>query len=153
MLGKKPDEYIREPFIWETNQDGTYETSWMTAFESTDRQTLAVENQIKDKNSLYHHYKELIHVRRSSDVLISGEIKSTPLDKPGLVMFERLLDKESLFVVHNMTSKTNSLDLNEKLFEGYKEYKDVYFSTNDKNSVKKAKIQLEPYSTIILEKK
>lgn len=153
MLGKKPDEYIREPFIWETNQDGTYETSWMTAFESTDRQTLAVENQMKDENSLYHHYKELIHVRRSSDVLISGEIKSTPLDKPGLVMFERLLDKESLFVVHNMTGKTNSLDLNEKFFEGYKEYKDVYFSTNDKNRVKKAKIQLEPYSTVILGKK
>lgn len=153
MFGVKPDEHIREPFVWSEDESQSPNTRWIQPFENTDRKNLAADKQINDKDSVYNHYKKLIYARRANEALIKGDILSSPIDKEGLVIFERIHGKKTALVVHNVTGKPLQFDLNEKFFESYSEYKSIFFRTSEKNTVKNKVITLNPYSTIILEKK
>lgn len=141
MEGAKPDEWIREPFLWSDE----YKTDWERNKHNKD--TVPVEEQLEDPTSLVNHYKNLIHVRRSNEALIKGEINKTTLKEEGLVIFERLTDTESLLVVLNMTGEEIELSLT----EDYVTYNNIYY-TDAGATLEKEVIKLPAYSTTILRK-
>jgi len=146
MEGVKPDENIREPFPW--SESSSYNTGWMEPFYNIPGRNNTAKAQMKDESSLYHHYKTLIHVRRTSDALINGEIIDPDIIDYDFISFIRETKDESLLVIHNLTGKKKTIELNEKT----KEYKNLYYSLDEKNELNKGKIKMEPYSTIILKK-
>jgi alpha-amylase len=153
MKGMKPDEYIREPFVWSNGEkeDGT--TAWIAPRYSKPDQVPPLDEQINDENSLFQHYKKLIHVRRTSNILVQGEIQSARLTVSGIVSFKRVLDDQSLLVIHNLTGEEKEVVLEKDL----NVYGEIFFNGDSSSKVKKQgdsiKVQLAPYSTIILDKK
>jgi alpha-amylase len=141
MEGQKPDEWIREPFLWSDD----YKTTWER--NKHNNNTVPVEEQLEDPNSLVNYYKELIHVRRSHEALIKGEINKTTLKADGLVVFERVTETESLLVVLNMSGKEVDLTITEK----YADYTSIYYS-DKQASLKNEILKLPAYSTTILQK-
>lgn len=143
MQGQKPDEWIREPFIW----GDEFQTEWER--NKYNKETPSALEQLEDDHSLLNHYKNIIYVRRSHEALIKGEIRKTTIREQGFVIFERYLEDEAVLVVHNMTGAERELNVTEK----YQDYKKIYFSSKKNTNLKGTVLVLPAYSTVILESK
>ncbi|MBD8069540.1 alpha-amylase family glycosyl hydrolase [Bacillus sp. PS06] len=148
LEGSKPDEYIREPFIWNSGEAAKEQTSWITSKHNQDKEVKSLEAQLDDENSMYTHYRDLINARRGNLALIEGALKSTSYRENGLVTFKRQTDKEEVLVLHNVSKKAITIALD----DADKEFNQVYFASFDQSKVTES-IDLPPYSTLILLKK
>jgi alpha-amylase len=146
MNGSKPDEDIREPFIWSSDMKDKNQTSWESVGEN-DASKVAVDVEQKNKDSLYNWYKNLIFARRSSKILMDGEVQETNYSVDGIVSFKRVLNNDSLLVVSNMTGKTKKLTLT----KADSNYKKIYFETSKKVELSKS-LTIPAYTTVILSK-
>jgi alpha-amylase len=63
MLGDKPDEQIREPFIWYTKSK-LPETNWEPITSNT--KTDSVEKQQSNTDSLLNYYKTIMKLRQGT---------------------------------------------------------------------------------------
>lgn len=147
MRGKKPDEFIREPFLWDVKNKDKGRAAWVTPRYSTDSIIVSAAQQMKDKTSLFNYYKTFIAFRNNSKALTFGELKPVDIGIKEVCSFQRSYEDENLLVLHNL-SKT---DLNISLPEDLKEYKNVAFKTKN-SDVKNNIFQLSSYSTLILKK-
>lgn len=148
MLGVKPDQYIREPFLWDKKDKDQLRATWIQPRNSTDSTIVPLAVQQQDKNSLLNFYKSLISLRNKSYALTYGDLSMVKLTgQPALCAFARTDANQSLLVIHNL-GQTNATV---KLPQGYQEYKTVYFSTKTP-TIKSNQVQIPEYSTVVLSK-
>lgn len=147
MMGKKPDEFIREPFLWDTKEKDKGRTTWVTPRYNTDTSILPAAKQVKDKNSLFNYYKTFIAFRNNSNALTYGEIEPVDFGIKEVCAFKRNYEGENLLVLHNLSKTDTTISLPENL----KEYSTVSFKTKN-CTIKNNTVQLIAYSTVILRK-
>ena len=143
MLGKKPDEYIREPFLWAPQGVDTLQTSWEVPLYSSYENVEPLSFQVENKHSLYHHYKKLIALRKNSYALSFGDIEAYPIKGDSLLAYARSFEQEKLLIIHNLGGRRKSLPLPLQQF-------DLSFYTRKPNLNKKDSVELASFSTIIL---
>ena len=107
MLGKKPDEMIRTPFLW--GEGSAYNTSWIEDDQNSGTPTL--EEQLTDENSMYAFYKKLIALRKSSEALTQGNFEAVELGSDSLMAYIRQSEGQRLLVIHNFGSDAQRVDL------------------------------------------
>jgi glycosidase len=135
MLGKKPDEAIREPLRWTSEKD-PHTTTWESLRFNIDQMN-SVEMQRKNTLSLYHQYKNLIALRHSTYDLLSGDIKPYFVHERALAYI-----RGNTLIIHNLSSTPISLII-PKGFEYMKRF-----------PIEKGKMQnnmLSGYSTVIFQ--
>ncbi|WP_018478675.1 alpha-amylase family glycosyl hydrolase [Pontibacter roseus] len=147
MLGKKPDEQIREPFLWDVKEKDACRTTWMEPQNSTEQTVRPVAVQEKDKTSLLNHYKTLIKLRNSSPALTLGAIEPVPLDNRAVSAFLRTHENDNVLVLHNVSGSAANVTLPDNL----KAYTQVMFRHNNAQQAK-GTVQLPAYSTLVLKK-
>ena len=144
MLGKSPDEFRREPFLWSKNDSGN--TTWEKPKYSTAQSVGYLDEQMKDKNSFYSFYKSMIALRKQYPILSEGEISAYKMSKKenkDILCYQLTKDGKSCVVVHNISS--NSISIYEPDFKDKKIIGINYaFYSADKF------IALPPYSSIII---
>lgn len=145
MKGLKPDEFIREPFIWDVDHKDPAQTTWEEPKYSTEKTVSPLAVQKTDKNSLYNFYKGLIDYRNDSEALTYGTIELAPQTSSEIISFFRVKDGSKLFVLHNISDVevTVSIDLDE-LYR-------LNYSTKNGVELRETEIVLPAYSTAILE--
>ena len=112
MLGLKPDEHIREPFIWDVKEKDGGRATWIEAKYSTDATVTPLEAQRKDPNSYFNHYKALIKLRNSYPALATGSLEILENKFPKSVMaFGRKSADQEVFVVHNLGSEPVEIEV------------------------------------------
>ncbi|MBJ6116560.1 alpha-glucosidase C-terminal domain-containing protein [Pontibacter sp. BT310] len=146
MKGKKPDEEIREPFLWDVQANDECRTSWMTPKNTTEQTVTPVAVQLQDKASILNLYKSLIKLRNSSAALTSGTIEPVTLENKAISAFVRAYKAESVLVLHNLSGSTATISLPAQLAN----YKTTAFHHNDAKLVKNT-VELPAYSTVILQ--
>ena len=144
MLGKKPDEQIREPFLWSKNKHE--QTSWVEPQYSTPTDVNPVSEQVSDPNSLYTHYGRLIYIRNQNPVLSIGEIEAKPLKNKNICSFIRSTTQVECWVLHNLSEKAQQF----KRPEWGEAFNKLIFKTSPKAYYFKNKIYLPPYSSMII---
>jgi len=147
MLGKKPDEYIREPFLWDGKANDKNRTTWVQPRYTTEETVKPVAVQMKDKNSIYNHYKTFLNLRNTSKALTYGNLQPINLNNEKVSAFVRTHNNESLLVMHNLSNTSLTLNLPEQT----KDYQKVYFKNKDAK-VKNQEVVIPAYSTLILKK-
>ena len=147
MRGKKPDELIREPFLWDVKAQDLCRTTWVTPKHSTEAVVAPAAVQARQENSMLNHYRNFISLRNNSKALTYGGLKPVQLNNPGISAFERTHEGESLLVLHNLSGTEVNLALPVNL----KEYKTARFQHNGAG-LATGKVQLPAYSTLILQK-
>jgi alpha-amylase len=105
MLGQKPDERIREPFPWDQPGQDPLQSTWIDVQRNQPSQVAPLSQQQADSTSLYHHYRRLIHQRKTWPALQTGDLAPTAWQRPGLVSFYRRADDQHLLVVHNLSDQ------------------------------------------------
>jgi alpha-amylase len=148
MMGKKPDQYIREPFLWDGKQNDKLRTTWINPRNSTDSTVIPLSFQLRDKNSLLQYYKTFIQLRNKSFALTYGELSPVAVtNNPAICAFVRTDKNEALLVLHNLSKENRMIRLPSDL----QEFKQVYFSSKDVN-ISQKQILVPGYSTVILKK-
>ncbi len=102
MSGQKPDERIRTPMQW-TGKPETADFTSGTPWQPLDASyaTANVALQVADPDSLFHHYRQLVHLRNAHPALQHGGMWL--LDSPRQVYsFLRDSGDETLLVVINL---------------------------------------------------
>lgn len=120
MLGKKPDEDIRLPFVWGND----YDTTWRS--DSLNKDLASVYEQLEDEESLLNHYKRLIAVRNGSEALSGGAMDGVAFNKNYVIGQIRYTDSEAVLVLHNVSEKNCelmvSVDDNDVIFSTKSDY-------------------------------
>jgi alpha-amylase len=131
MLGTKPDEMIRLPFLWS---------------EMTEQQD--------DPDSLLNCYKQLIRLRRSSKALLMGDFKALETGSRKVIAYSRDYVKddkenESVIVLHNLSNSAEKADLD---VMDYKKAKIIYETAGKEESkISESGIILAPRTTVVLQ--
>jgi glycosidase len=110
MLGKKPDEVIREPFKWYAKEGGKGQTTWERMLFNGGKDVLSVEEQDKDSNSLLNFYRDMVNFRQSSPVLSKGDIKIIT-SVNNVLAYARTYNNESNLIVHNLKGEEVSVEI------------------------------------------
>ncbi len=145
MKGRKPDEYIREPFIWDLKSKDDTRTTWEEPRFSTESAVIPLSVQIADENSIFNHYKGLIRLRNSSPALTSGNLEAVAISNPAISAFTRSDEKQALLVLHNLSGERQVIKLTSNLAA----FESVFYSNRDAQ-IKNRQVEMQGYSTIVL---
>lgn len=107
-----------------------------------------VEKQMKDKDSLWYHYKELIRLRRFSaykDVITYGTYEQLDLDHDKVYVYKRAYKDQTLLVINSFSRKNVVYD-----FKAY-EIKNVLISNYKNQKFKHQQLILRPFESIVFE--
>jgi alpha-amylase len=146
MKGRKPDPFIREPFLWDSAEQDPGQTKWLKAKFSTENNVTPLSLQFDNASSMFNHYKNLIHFRNSNKALSFGNLELSEMKIEGICSFKRTYEDETVLVIHNLTNSINNMNLSSNNYT-------IIFSTNGKSTIKKEILNLEPHSSVVLEKK
>ncbi|MEZ0486302.1 alpha-amylase family glycosyl hydrolase [Fibrella sp. GW2-5] len=108
MLGLKPDEHIREPFIWNIGKQDPNRARWMHARYSTSRTVRPLAQQQTDPHSLYQHYKRMIAFRNNHPILNDNRSRLvlSNIRQKGTIAFGRQNEFGTVWVIQNLTKTT-----------------------------------------------
>lgn len=148
MTGVKPDEHIREPFMWHSAASDSLRTSWMKPKYTTEQSVKPLSDQMRDKGSIYHHYRNLIHLRNSSQALTDGSLEPALSKTEGVISFMRMHENEQLMVLHNISDQAKKV----QLVEVEQLFKNKQFVTNADIEVNDTTVTLPAYSAVVLQK-
>ncbi|MFA7700983.1 MAG: alpha-glucosidase [Bacilli bacterium] len=104
LVGNINRDNARTPMQWnnENNAGFTSGEPWLIVNPNYDK--INVENSLKDEKSIYHFYKKIIAIKKSTPALCYGEF--VPLATSGKIMaFERTFGNEEYTVILNMSKK------------------------------------------------
>ncbi|MBT0810572.1 alpha-amylase [Litoribacter ruber] len=143
MLGEKPDEHIREPFLWDVEENDTGRATWIEPKFSTDDTVIPLAKQKDDPESKFNFYKEITSLRANDRVLTLGSLELTDLELNKTVMgYERHHNGEVYKVFHNIGDAEVEFDLDDQ------DYEVVYKHGNV--DVKNGKISLAAYESVVI---
>jgi len=146
MLGMKPDEHIREPFLWNVAGADPGQPTWIKPQYSDEASVVPLADQKADDNSIYNYYKKLIRLRNASHALSYGEVTHSKIRKAELISFIRSHDNDSLLVLHNISKS----DINLKMPKALRHYSNVCFQSSQDALIDNGTYIIPRYSTLIL---
>jgi glycosidase len=144
MRGNKPDEQIREPFIWD-NKDKKKNTSWQTSINHPDN--IAVSVLTNKPDSIWSFYKNLIALRNGSKILKFGSLEVVEAGSSNVLAYKRVYEDKEVYVLVN----GNSDQIQEKL--ALKDVKILYSNKRDDKQLNiNGLLQLKGEEILIIEK-
>ena len=146
MKGRKPDEYIREPFIWDSGIGVAMQTSWEEPKYSTEQTVTPLSKQMNDPKSLYNFYKKLIHYRNGSKTLTLGAIDNTKLDIVEVVSFKRRYGEDELLILNNVSDVEVTIHLTDE----NEKFDAIDYDASEAATLNNGELKIPAYSTLIL---
>ncbi|WP_157417085.1 alpha,alpha-phosphotrehalase [Bacillus cereus] len=148
ILKQKSRDNSRTPMQWNEKMNSGFTTStpWISAAENF--KEINVEKALEDKESVFYHYKKLIQLRKTYDVITEGEYAILDKNDPKIWAYTRTTESEVLLVINNFYGEeiTYSVPAHVQL-EGMKQ--EVLLSNYKDASKDIAKLNLRPYESIV----
>ncbi|TGY43485.1 alpha,alpha-phosphotrehalase [Clostridium sartagoforme] len=148
ILKSKSRDNSRTPMQWDDsiNSGFTKGTPWINV--SKRYKEINAENNLKDKDSIFYHYKKLIDIRKEEDVIAYGDYRILDKDNKKVYAYERSLNNESVVVVNNFYKEGAEINLSKEIDLDNKKveillsnYKDSYLDINS--------LKLRPYESVV----
>ncbi|MCS6594297.1 alpha,alpha-phosphotrehalase [Bacillus cereus] len=148
ILKQKSRDNSRTPMQWneEMNSGFTTSTPWISAAENF--KEINVEKALEDKDSVFYHYKKLIELRKTYDVITEGEYAILDKNDPKIWAYTRTTESEVLLVINNFYGEeiTYSVPAHVQL-DGMKQ--EILLSNYKDASKDITKLSLRPYESIV----
>lgn len=148
ILQSKSRDNSRTPMQWNTDKNGGFTSGepWISVNEN--HKDINVEESLKDKDSIFYHYKKLIKLRKEYDIISHGDFTPILEDDEEIFAYIRSYKNEKLIVINNFFDKDTEFKLPE-----YVDYKGwdikVLISNYEDVSKKINNIKLRPYESIV----
>ncbi|MDJ1477187.1 alpha,alpha-phosphotrehalase [Bacillus sp. LS15-K4] len=148
ILKQKSRDNSRTPMQWneEVNSGFTTSTPWISVAENF--KEINVEKALEDKESVFYHYKKLIELRKTYDVITEGEYAILDKNNPKIWAYTRTTESEVLLVINNFYGEeiTYFVPAHVQL-DGMKQ--EILLSNYKDASNDITKLNLRPYESIV----
>ncbi|KMY49062.1 glycoside hydrolase family 13 protein [Peribacillus loiseleuriae] len=103
----------RTPMQWSDRENAGFTdgTAWMKV--NPNYETINVEQQKKDSDSIYHFYKKMIQLRKKHEVFVYGEYRLLLKEHPAVYAYTRTLENQSAVVLSNFKNTEQVVSLPE----------------------------------------
>ncbi|WP_342561314.1 alpha-amylase family glycosyl hydrolase [Paenibacillus sp. FSL R7-0345] len=149
MLGRKPDEGIREPMQWSADGSSNGQTTWEAAANNEGNAGGDVESQSGSTGSLLDWYRQLIAIRNQVPALRNGDIRDFASGNDGVMAFERVTADQQVLVMLNLTGSSQAVTLKQGTNEHI--YTNILKAVPEEAALSGSKLTLPPYSAVILD--
>lgn len=141
----KGRDNARTPMQWSDQKNGgfTEGTPWI---EVNPRYTdINVEESTQTKDSIFSYYQHLIRLRKSLDVITTGDFNLLYKEHPQLFAYERRSELESLLVLCNFSDQ--EIILEDEVVSKYIEKNEIIIQ-NYSDVIEGKSVRLRPYETL-----
>lgn len=140
VIWKNGRDNSRTPMQWTSEPQAGFTTGkpWMKV--NPNYPDINVEQNLNDPDSIYHYYRQMIELRKSSDTLVYGTYDLIAEDHPQVYAYTRTLNDERYAVIVNMFDEEASVDLSNNL--SFSELKMANYQIEDELN---ANLVLRPY--------
>ena len=113
ILSNTSRDNARTPMQWNNSLNGGFTTGtpWLKVNENYNM--INVEKQLKDENSIYNHYKNLISLKKKSKTLTHGKFKLILKEDEHIFAYLRELENEKYLILSNLSKNEKNIDLSE----------------------------------------
>ena len=112
----KSRDNARTPMHWTAGHQAGFTTGtpWLAC--NPNHTHINAEQALADPGSVFHHYRQLVQMRRHHPVLVHGRYDALLRGHPHVDAFTRTLGTEQWLVVCNFSSKETNVDVRQGLF-------------------------------------
>ncbi|MED1405097.1 alpha,alpha-phosphotrehalase [Bacillus mycoides] len=148
ILKQKSRDNSRTPMQWngDINSGFTTSTPWISVAENY--KEINVEKALEDNESVFYHYKKLIELRKTYDVITKGKYAVLDENDPKIWAYTRTVNNEALLVINNFYGEeiVYSAPVHVQL-EGMKQ--EVLLSNYKDSGEDITSLSLRPYESIV----
>ena len=162
ILAARSRDNSRSPMQWSSEPYAGFSDVQPWISLSDNWQTINVQTQLQDENSIMAFYRRLISLRKSMRIISEGTIHFLPVNEENIIAYERRLKNEHMAVFCNLSSETMRIDqsaeeispelsgdypkMQETAWEPYRKILGNYDETDRENGSP----VLKPYEVIVL---
>ncbi len=149
ILMQKSRDNSRTPVQWDDTKNAgfTSGTPWIEIPENYKK--INAENALKDSNSIFYHYQNLIQLRRTEELLITGRYEDIDLENKKVYAYKRVGEDAELIIIANFYDKVTEFDVKGMDLEEAFILLSNYVQSPEING---NKLILKPYEAIIFKK-
>lgn len=142
MMGGKPDEQLRTPFLWTKQARDSLQTSWIESKYNT--KTIPLAEQTGDPTSLVSHYRQLIRLKTGIPALLHGRLEPLDTENGAVASYIMRYQHETAFVAHNLTDTAAEFQLPEPV-SAYR----LFYASDSSSTQKGSSVVLAPRSSVV----
>lgn len=135
----------RTPFPWTNGENAGFSTSKPWLKVTGDQEQVNAQDQIRDKESIYHFYRHLINLRQKSpysECLIYGEIQPIETNCKEIIAYKRSYDGMEIDCYFNISSKAHTEVL-------VSDVKQVVLNTEETLDTAQDTVSLKPFQSFM----
>ncbi|MDT0122570.1 alpha,alpha-phosphotrehalase [Paenibacillus sp. RRE4] len=149
IVKERSRDNSRTPMQWDgtANAGFTTGTPWLKVDERYP--SIHVEEQIGNPDSIYHHYRKLIHLRKEVNVLTDGLYERLDDAHAEVFAYARANGNETLIVVSNFRKQDTTFQVPEAVWNNHIAGKspELLISNTDAKPELKQELSLSPYAS------
>ena len=134
----------RTPMQWDNSENAGFTTGTPWLAINKNYTEVNAKQCLEDENSIFHHYRKLINIRKNNDTIIYGDYTLLCPEDKNIFAYIRELNKDKILVVCNFYDEEVTFS-----FDGDFNHADFLLSNYKDSSTLIEKLSLRPYEAII----
>ena len=148
ILKQKSRDNSRTPVQWDSSKHAGFTTGTPWIHTASNYKEINAENAMKDPDSVFYHYQELIRLRKEYDVITNGDYELISEEDDSIFAFVRKTENEILLLINNFYGSDTMYSLPVKLdIAGLSNT--VLLSNYADSAPLEREIKLRPYESIV----
>ena len=141
----KGRDNARTPIQWNDTENAGFTVGkpWLKVNENY--KEINVENALKDKDSIFYHYKKLIEIRKNNETIIYGDYELLDPEDKNIYAYTRKLNGDNILVVCNFYKEPVEFKFNEE----YNGTPEILISNYKDSSIEISNLKLRPYEAVM----
>ena len=140
----KGRDNARTPMQWDATENAGFTTGKPWLAINKNYETINAKECLEDENSIFHHYRKLIDIRKHNDTIIYGDYTLLCPEDKNVFAYTRELNGEKILVVCNFYDKEVNFNFEEEF-----NHAEILLSNYKDSSTLLEKLNLRPYEAII----
>lgn len=138
----------RTPMQWDDSKFAGFsdKTPWLAVNDN--HQTINVEAEIQDSDSIFNFYKKLIALRKSEKAFSDGSFELILDDDPSVFSYLRKDSEQTFLIISNLGEKSRNVTLPEKIVKNNWQV----VLTNDETLQINKNLQVAPFAVTVFKK-
>ncbi|MRG86319.1 alpha,alpha-phosphotrehalase [Salinibacillus xinjiangensis] len=148
ILQQKSRDNSRTPVQWNDSKHAGFTKGEPWIHVASNYETINAEKAVNDRNSIFYHYQKLIKLRKTYDVITTGDYQLILKDHDQIFAYVRNGDGERLLVVNNFYADKVEFELPSQLsFSSDKS--SIILSNYEDSPTDFQRMTLRPYESIV----
>mgnify|MGYP000700082762 CR=1 FL=1 len=140
----KGRDNARTPMQWDDSENSGFTTGKPWLAVNKNYKDINAKKALEDKNSIFHHYKKLIDIRKHNDTIIYGDYKLLCPEDKNIFAYIRELNEDKILVVCNFYCDEVNFKLNHD-----SNFAEILLSNYSDSSTLLENLKLRPYEAIM----